>query len=293
MNKLLQFALLLTMLFSLFSNSILAQETIMTESGPQLIQNQKECKKPLDGFYERTLHTEKRPLAYDYIHEKDVFWEKRIWRELDTREKMNHAFISPHKPLINVILDAAQGGEITLYSTWDDQFSIPLGNKELQHILYSTDTVIIYNPDTFEDTMVVVYNEFDWESIQKYRLKEVWFFDEETSSLGVRILGLAPIMNRYDDNGEFLHSAPIFWAYYPELRNTFARTETFNPLNDAARLSWDDIFEARMFSSYIIKENNIHDRRISDYTPNGVSALLEGERIKDEIFNFEHDLWSY
>lgn len=278
-----------------------AQEPYMTESGlvtPATTVSETEtppkaCKTPRDGFYDRTLHKTKRPLPYDYIHEKDVFWEKRIWRELDLREKRNHTFISPHGPLILTILDAAKAGDITLYSSWDDAFSVPLTQEEVVDMMSSTDTVSIYDPITFKDSIVVVENDLNWEDIQKYRIKEVWFFDEETSSLGVRILGIAPIINRYDDNGNLLNSGPMFWAYYPDLRSTFARTETFNPHNDAMRLSWDDIFEARLFASYIVKESNVHDRRIQDYTRNGTEALLESERIHSEIFNFEHDLWSY
>lgn len=277
-------------------NTLNAQNTYMTESGLSIASNSKEvkaCKTPRDGFYDRYLHKEKMPLPYDYVHEKDVFWEKRVWREVDTREKMNHVFVSPHGPLITTIMDAAKEGDITLYSTWDDQFKQALTQDEIQGLMSSRDTVTIFDPTSLNDTAIVVYNEMNWEDIQKYRIKEVWFFDEETSSLGVRILGIAPIINRYNDNGDLMNSGPMFWAYYPELRKTFAQTEAFNPMNDGARLSWDDIFEARLFSSYVIKENNIHDRRIKDYTTNGVNALLESERIQSEIFNFEHDLWSY
>jgi gliding motility associated protien GldN len=293
MNATIKFACLAA--FALLAVSLPAQDTdyVVTESGTRVTQETKPCAKPRDGFYDRYLSKEKMPLPYDFVHEKDVFWEKRIWRELDTREKMNQPFTSPHNPLINVMIDAAKLGDITLYSTWDDQFSTPLSQKDIMEMLYSSDTITIFDPETLMDSMVIVQNEFNWEDVQKFRLKEVWFFDEETSTLGVRILGIAPIITRYDDDGNFLHTAPMFWAYYPDLRTTFAQSETFNPVNDAARLSWDDLFEARMFSSYIIKENNIHDRRIKDYATNDTNALLEGERIHGEIFNFEHDLWDY
>ena len=47
-----------------------------------------------------------------------------------------------------------------------------------------------------------------------------------------------------------------------------------------------------MFSSYIIKEANVMNRKIQQYML-GLDALLEAERIKEEIFNIEHDLWEY
>jgi len=276
-----------------FAITLSAQNTTMTESGIRVENKKTNCVKPRDGFYDRYLHKEKMPLAYDFIHEKDVFWEKRIWRVVDTREKMNHSFRNPKAPFISILMDAARAGDITLYSTWDDQFSVALDQTEINNLTSSTDTITIYDPVTFTDSLVVVTNEMNPENIQKFRIKEVWFFDEETSSLGVRILGIAPIITRYDEMGNVLNEGAMFWAYYPELRNTLARQEVFNPMNDAVRLSWDDLFEARLFSSYIIKENNVHDRRIQDYATNGVNALLESERIHTEIFNFEHDLWSY
>ena len=139
----------------------------------------------------------------------------------------------------------------------------------------------------------MVKNEFNSEDIVGYKLKEVWYFDSETSKLGVRILGVAPIVNKYNDDGVLLHSAPMFWAYYPEMRSVLAQEETFNPVNDAVRLSWDDLFEARLFASHITKENNNLDRRIKDYIADSEKQLLEAEKIEESIRNFEHDQWSY
>lgn len=258
----------------------------LTESGNVV------SKSPRDNFYDRHIYKEKRSLAYDFIHEKDVFWEKRIWRVIDTREKMNLPFRYEKYPFISLIIDAAQNEDIKLYSTFDDEFKVEMTKEEVQQITTSTDTIITFDPETFQEIVQVVENPLNPEDIKSYRLKEVWFFDEEASQLEVRILGIAPIVNRYDEDGNFLNSGPMFWAYYPELRYVLARHEAFNEKNDAARMSWDNIFEARLFSSYIYKESNIHDRRIQDYRA-GIDILLESEKIKQEIFNFEHDLWSY
>jgi len=202
-----------------FAITLSAQNTTMTESGIRVENKKTNCVKPRDGFYDRYLHKEKMPLAYDFIHEKDVFWEKRIWRVVDTREKMNHSFRNPKAPFISILMDAARAGDITLYSTWDDQFSVALDQTEINNLTSSTDTITIYDPVTFTDSLVVVTNEMNPENIQKFRIKEVWFFDEETSSLGVRILGIAPIITRYDEMGNVLNEGAMFWAYYPELRS--------------------------------------------------------------------------
>lgn len=250
-------------------------------------------KKPRDNFYDRYLYTEKKVITYDFIHEKDVFWERRIWRLIDIREKMNHPFKYEKEPFIVILLNHAKAGDITLYHTFDDEFSQAMTPEETKNIGSSVDTIITFDPETFEEIVQVVVNDLNPEDIKKYRVKEVYFFDEETSTMSVRILGIAPIIDRVDDNGNFLNSGPMFWAYYPELREILARHEAFNPHNDAARMSWEDIFEARMFSSYIIKESNVYDRRIQDYKTNPMDMLLESDKLKEQIFHFEHDLWDY
>ncbi len=249
--------------------------------------------KPRDNFYDRYLYTEKQVIPYDFIHEKDVFWERRIWRLIDIREKMNHPFKNEKEPFITIILQHAKAGDITLYHTFDDEFTQAMTQEEMQNLGSSVDTIITFDPETFEEIVQVVVNDLNPEDIKKYRIKEVYFFDEEKSTLDVRILGIAPIIDRVDNNGNFLNSGPMFWSYYPELRGVLARHEAFNPNNDAARMSWEDIFEARLFASYIIKESNVYDRRIKDYKTNPMDMLLESDKLKEQIFHFEHDLWSY
>src|SRR5437868_6819211 len=97
----------------------------------------------------------------------------------------------------------------------------------------------------------------------------------------VRIIGIAPLVYAVDEKGDVRTGnvkIPLFWVYYPEARNMLAHAETFNRENDAERRSFDDIFQKRLFSSYIVKEANVYDRRIEDYAQ-GVHALLESERI--------------
>jgi len=110
--------------------------------------------------------------------------------------------------------------------------------------------------------------------------------------LQVRILGIAPLIDVKDDNGNFRYEKPMFWVYYPECREVLSRHQVFNSGNDASPNSWEDLLEMRFFSSYIYKQSNVHDFRLQDYL-SGVDLLLEADKIKHEIFNFEHDLWSY
>ncbi len=269
-------------------NSAFAQqpENILTESSDP---NEG---RPLDDVVDKRLTNDKRLLPYDHVREADIFWEKRIWRVIDIREKMNLPFAYPERPFFSILMDAATGGEITVYSTEDDKFSSKLTPDEVASMGATIDTVITFDPETYEEQLQVVRNDINPEDVKRFRVKEVWFFDEETSTLQVRILGIAPLIDKTDENGNFLYEKPMFWVYYPEAREILSRERVFNVGNDASPITWEDLMEMRFFSSYIYKESNVRDRRIQDYLT-GVDLLLEADKIKQEIFNFEHDLWSY
>ncbi len=274
-------------LFCLLAFPAQAQnDDIMTESGEPLREA------PLDDITERKISFEKRVLPYDHIREADIFWEKRIWRVIDTREKINLPFRYPERYFFSILMDAALDGEITVYSVEDDKFTNPLRPDELRNMISSVDTITTFDPETYEERIEVVQNDMNPDEIQRYRIKEVWFFDEETSTMQVRVLGIAPLLDVTDDNGNFLYEQPLFWVYYPEARSVLSRERAYTYGNDAAPVSWEDIFEMRFFSSYVYKESNVLNNRLQDYL-SGVDLLIEADRIENEIFNFEHDLWSY
>lgn len=247
---------------------------------------------PLDDIVQRKIVRERKVLDYAPLREADIFWEKRIWRVLDVREKMNQVFAYPENPFFNILADAAHHGDITLYSVEDDQFKFPLDTAALNSILYNIDTVLVINPITQEEEIQVVRDDIFFEDIKRFRIKEVWYFDSKIGQLKVRILGIAPLIEVHDDFGNFRYEKPLFWAYYPELRHVLANHEVFNPENDSSAMSWEDWMEMRFFSSYIYKGSNVHDRRLEEHLT-GVDLLLESDKIKQEIFNFEHDLWSF
>jgi len=236
---------------------------------------------------------EAEPIAYDYVREADVFWSKILWRVIDCREKLNRPFVAPKMPLITVLMDAAADGSVTLYDGLDDEFTAPLDDlNSVPALSSSTDSTWVWDPETETETLMVIKNEFNPETVNKYRIKEVWFFNENTSTMEVRILGIAPIMEKYGEFGDYQGDVPLFWAFFPDLRETLVRTNAYNPLPNGVQLTFDHIFSLRLFSSYVVKEDNVDDLRIQDYTE-GLNALYESERIKEELFNFEHDLWDY
>jgi len=246
---------------------------------------------PRDGVYETQIAT-RQHLVYRPVQERDVLWEKRIWREIDIKELRNHHFANANRFFVDILLDAAIKGDIQAYSVMDDQFKTKLTKEETYSLRYSVDTTCVINPETFVEDCIPISNELNPEEVTRFRIKEVWYFDNASSRLNVRILGIAPIVNRLDDNGNFLHSAPMCWFYFDELRPILAKEAMFNPNNDRQHMSWDDVFVSRYFGSYITKESNTRDLRLQDKY-SGVDVLRESDKIKQSIQNFEHDLYSY
>ncbi len=205
---------------------------------------------------------------------------------------MNLPFAYPEERFFTILMDAAVNGDITVYSTENDKFTDKLEPNEVATMGATVDTVITFDPETYEEQMQIVRNELNPEDVKRFRMKEVWFFDEETSTLQVRILGIAPLIDVKDENGNFRYEKPMFWVYYPDCREMLARHKVYMQGNDASPITWEDLLEMRFFSSHIFKESNVYDRRLKEYLT-GVDLLLEADKIKQEIFNFEHDLWSY
>jgi gliding motility associated protien GldN len=247
---------------------------------------------PLDGIVERKTILEKQVVAWPHTRESDMLWSKVVWRVIDVREKINQPFTFPEEPFFNILLKGIQDTVIRAYKSDNDKFKYKLSGQELQSIISSTDTIQQIDPTTYETKLQVVYNKINWEDVRRYRVKEHWFFDKQRSELYVRILGISPLKDVTNEAGEFMYEKPLFWVYYPNCREYLARHRAFIEGNDSNPMSWDELFELRRFSSYIWKESNVQNRRLQDYLQ-GIDLLLEGEKIKAEIFNFEHDLWSY
>lgn len=249
------------------------------------------AQQPLNDIVNRTILKEKPALQYAPIRESDILWERRVWRIIDVREKINLPFTYPEAPLFQLLTELIQNAQIQAYSAENDNFNLALTDEEIQNILFQSDTVEVYDPINFEPRYEVVNNSIFYEDIKRFRLQEMWYFDTNTSTMRVRILGIAPLIERKDDFGNVKYEQPLFWLYYPDLREELAHYKVFNEGNDSSRMSWEDLFEMRRFASTIYKRSNVLDERLEDQRQ-GVDLLLEADKVKQEIFNFEHDVWS-
>ncbi|MDF2449242.1 MAG: gliding motility associated protein GldN [Bacteroidota bacterium] len=253
-----------------------------------------------DGIYDKENSTNRRFIPYTHLREADVNWEKRVWRRLDMREKQNHQLYYPitavtsRISLMQVISKYVLSGQIIAFK--DEEFLEPLELgfiRDKMVIREDSAEVEEYDKDGnafFVKKPGAVDSTWTFEFFSSLELKEDWFFDKQKSVLEVRILamGFNVINPKKPDLGEF----NLFYTYFPACRPFFAKHEVYNAKNDSERRTFEDIFWKRQFSSTAIKETNVYDRSIERYSK-GIDALLESDRIKNDIFRWEHDLWHF
>lgn len=254
-----------------------------------------------DGVYDKINNENRKPINYSYVREADVLWSKRLWRVVDFKEKMNQPFYYPLEPqngrksFMSVVMDALKEGSLIAYeaSQYNDEFLTPISPVTLLQSLTKVDSIKLQRPyPPYDEYDTIKVTEFHTYDVTRIRIKEDWFFDKQRSMMDVRIIGICPILEQFDENNEFKGYRPLFWIYYPDIRPLLAKSEVYNRFNDGARFTYDDLFWRRMFSSYIYKESNVFDRKIVDYAK-GLDQQIESERIKNEIMEFEQNLWSY
>ncbi len=262
-----------------------------------------------DGAIVRNLVKDRVPLPYEDLREDDAVYMQKVWREIDTREKMNLPFRysanddNGNQRFISILFKAIQDGPdnggVTVFSGIDDRFTTPMTIGEVARII-SGDPVTVPIQDSLGNVVSykTVNPEVNMDSFYKFQIKEEVIFDKESSRLFWRILGIAPLKRIITASGVDLGESPLFWVYYPDMRPIFAKYEVYNGKNFGARMSWEELFESRMFYGRIIKStlDNPYDQFLNQQTglkQSSILQLLEGENIKDKIFNYEQNLWSY
>ena len=257
-----------------------------------------------DNAFDKSNLNQRNPLPYEHLRWDDALFAEKVWRELDLREKMNKTFMyeavddNGSQMFVNMLMNVVQKGGVTAWE--DDRFTTPLSVADVQQkTAGKLDSNIIYDPKQIDKPIGVSVSRtsFDAKLVTKIRLKEEWVFDRESSRMFVRILGIGLLRTEYFPNTtKERGTSSLFWVYYPDLRPTLAKAEVYNPKNmGQSRMTWEELFESRMFSSYIVKStfDNASNKMIRNYINDPILRLLEGDNIKEKIFNFEQDLWSY
>lgn len=250
---------------------------------------------------DRSQVKDRKPLEYENLRDDDNIWSEFLWLEIDAREKQNQSFMYQGKDdngdrrFFSIMLNAIKNDSVTAFSPDNDRFTVPLTNDQISNLITgSFDTVEVPDPVTGAVEKVITKKpKFSPDSVYTFRIKEQVIFDKEASRLFTRIIGIAPIAHQVI--GGVSVPRILFWLYYPDLRATLAKQDVYNPKNFSSRMTWEELFEGRFYSSYIVKTsaNNPNDQYLNAMIKDPLFRLLEGENIKTRIFNYEQDLWEY
>ena len=262
-----------------------------------------------------------KPLPYGYVHDRDILMGKRIWEFVDLDERVNFPLYFPvegdvmsspdRRPLYNVLINGIKEGKIT--EVYDSSyFTTKKTLKEIESSLFTVDTTNVGLDQMNEDLEAYRKGDkkIDEEFIRKteieaydviaYKVVGYWYFDKRQGELKYRLLGICPVMPDVFDkkNGtapEAAEPVELFWVYFPSTRDILHEAKAFNNRNSAMPFSFDHLLNARRFSGMIYLEENVYgDRKIADYMKeNSQMQLLESDRVKEKIRDFEQDMWNY
>lgn len=249
-----------------------------------------------------------KPLAYGYVHDRDVLMGKTTWEIIDLSEKINFALYFPidtanigsdRRSLYDVLTKAMKNGEITEVYT-DSYFNTKKSLQDIQGSLTRIDTTDAGREQINAGNQIsdeyILRQDLSAQDVSQYKIKGYWYFDKRQSELKYRLLGICPVTpDVYTMNSDEKDYIELFWIFFPAAREVLHDAKAFNDKNSAMPVSFDQILNSRRFNSVIYKEENVYgDRNIDEYMKdNAQNQLLESERVKDKIRNFESDMWNY
>jgi len=273
--------------------------------------------------------SEARDTIINTFHRNDdIIWSRYVYRIIDMRYKQNFQLYFPtryddpdYRNLFKVIVDAIVDG-MPIYQKGMDlfkpEFGEPMSKNMIPPMFLADDPLVDYSDDPTHyeidksDAMMVHYDSvtdqlsfhfYPFESFVKnqlkYMIQEVVFFDRHTSRMHTKIMAIAPLQSDKISTRDSAHvvtslmESMLFWIAFDDLRPYLASQYIIPSQNETRRVTFDEFFAKRLYTSYIIGEGNMYNRLISDYAYSYDAVVKEQERIATEMLNFEQDLWEY
>lgn len=312
-----------SLVFSVLSmfavTSLIAQANLLNAKSPEEIGVKTELQMLVDND---------RPLEYGYVDDRDILYSKMTWEKVVLDERVNFPLYYPvdknnigreRRSLFDVLIDYIKDGTITANEEFGNYYDVDIPEDlklyddsyfttertldDIEAALTKVDTLDIgfeqFNAEGVVDEEYIIRREITSYDISAYLVKGLWYFDKRQAELKFRILGIAPAapdVNFIDSDDEANRAPiPLFWVFYPDIRGLLHVNMAFNNKNSAKPVSFDHILNARRFNGYVYQEENVQgDRSIKDYiADNSLMQLIESDRIKEKVRNFEQDMWSY
>jgi gliding motility associated protien GldN len=298
----------IAILVLVLSTTTFAQSNLLNAKTPDQIGKKTEAELSADND---------KPLPYGYVHDRDILMGKRIWEIIDLDERVNFPLYFPvegdvmsspdRRPLYNVLVKGIRDGKIT--EVYDSSyFTSKKSLKDIEASLFKVDTTDVGREQMNEDIEAyrkgtkkiseeyIRKTEIEAYNVDAYKVVGYWYFDKRQGELKYRLLGICPVVpDVYEMDNPNPEMVELFWVYFPSTRDILHEATAFNNRNSAMPFTFDHLLNARRFSGIIYLEENVYgDRKIADYMKeNAQMQLLESDRVKEKIRDFEQDMWNY
>lgn len=244
----------------------------------------------------------------------DVVWARVVYRVIDMREKQNYQLYFPmrandeYRSLFRVMLDAICKG-VPVYKRNAREIkpvfadSLRLEGDELSKAFAydnSAENNLIEVNAVTKEAKVVGDQYMNYVKNQlKFLIQEIVFFDKHTSRMYSKTMAIAPLYALHPDNTQsnksfkYFQESVLCWFAFDELRPYLAKQYVIPNGNETQRLTFDDFFAQKLYSSYLLGDSNMFNRMLLEYEVNPNKIRKEQNRIETELLNFEEDLWEY
>ena len=290
-----------------FSNNMFGQANLLNAKNPLEVGDSSSSKAVVEF------------MDYEYEDDKDILWSKVVYEFIDLNERLNFPLLFPvndtkyddtRKSLWRIIRENIENGKISeVYDSNNDNFTeasriIGKDSTDLEANIYKNYNISDIYKSKYVPESFVPREIASSADIFGYVIKGVWYFDKIHAELRYRLLAIQPYGTdlKTSVDGEETETG-YFWIWYPSIREILDDHLVFNDKNNNNRVSFDELLINRRFSSYIYKYDNVYgDREIRDYIRQRdnesyaqwqTRIVMESERIKKEILDFEIDMWGY
>jgi gliding motility associated protien GldN len=236
----------------------------VVQGGSSFVDDLKPSMRRDGAVVDDTAFINNKPLRYEDINGTDAVFRVRVWRDIDARDSVNQPFFyrnnyfdeNGNVRFIGLLLRAIKQHGVQAFSADDDRFTTPITYEQaMAGFGGGFDTSQKIDMDGNVVGYEVREKAINPDSIYIFRIKEDWVFNRRNNQMYIRILGIAPVIPFKSSTGENLPNSehPVFWLYYPDLRQDLVRVRVSDPLNLGNTITWEQVFESRMFKSRIIK----------------------------------------
>ncbi len=153
--------------------------------------------------------SKKKPRKQPNVHDSNISWAAQIKTLGNSPELENLRPLKDFRPpVMQVLLDRFRtDAKFKVYDTADE----PIPFEARHDMLLSIDTLIMFDPETYEEKIEVEKNELRAEDVPRLRLVQNWYWDDKQRRLIIHFQSFAPLFAIFDREGNYRFDQPLFY----------------------------------------------------------------------------------